>query len=470
MRRLAPVLPAHSTGMDAPRVSAATSARLAAAARARSRDAHARFAPEQHSAPAGAFPGGPVADVDAASAPGNDAAGRGWTVTTTVDGFQALEQKVKQRNGRLARVGSSLRFELSGRRTVVQLPDGRLVEAVEATVTRPPAQADGWRLLARFEAVDPQLGRDGASSSYLVRGGDHPQPVNARCDHCGTTRHRRRLYLVEDPSTGQRMQLGATCVEPFLGLSLPIADSVFDELAPDDGEGWPAPGSGGRDAYRTEDLLVAALRVSDAGRSWQRAEARTGPGSAKLARDAVDAGLEAPTERERATVAAILAWADETSADDADGEYVRNVKAALRASHPEHGRWVGDRHAGIAASAVVAYRNEQERAARAAGRDAARARVRQEWVGDLGQRLAPRQVEVVGVSAFTSSYGFREQTGYAVRLIDEDGHLLTWMTTSADGDLETGQQLALERATVKDHEEYRGDRVTRIIRAKLRPA
>lgn len=47
-------------------------------------------------------------------------------------------------------------------------------------------------------------------------GGWRPEP--GRCGHCGKFRDRNSTSLVTDPDAGDTLQVGASCMEAFLGI------------------------------------------------------------------------------------------------------------------------------------------------------------------------------------------------------------------------------------------------------------
>lgn len=413
-------------------------------------------------------------------------------ILTDQAGLARARRLIDTRNQRLERAGFEGRFTLHAIPRIAQ-HRGRLSIVQEAVITRPDLDTpDGWRVLARFDQAGPEARQEGAA--YLIRtpsedGPRPPAPANARCDHCGTTRHRKRLYLIEHPETGQTMQIGATCVEPFLGFSTPTVDSVFDDrdeqFVPEIDElaGFGEP------AYNTRDLLLAAIRETNAGRDWTSyGVARKHRGSGvestswlvKERAAAGDAEQHPATPDEQALIDDLLEWADRD--DDTDDEFAQNVKATLRGTMQDGERWVADEHAGLAAFAVVSHRREIARRTREQAREEARGKIVQEWVGKPGDRGPLGEAHLIGLSVSEGVYGPR----YIFRMRDAKGRLLTWFssspTKSRDAlfagydsiDVNDAERtgfpevpIRIDKATIKAHEEYQGDKVTIINRAEI---
>ena len=72
--------------------------------------------------------------------------------------------------------------------------------------------------------------------------GPHYQTTDGRCEHCGTLRQRKQLYVVEDRTTGKRMQVGRTCLRDALGVDSPAVVAArftwlveLDDIGDEDG-------------------------------------------------------------------------------------------------------------------------------------------------------------------------------------------------------------------------------------------
>lgn len=108
------------------------------------------------------------------------------------------------------------------------------VHGFDVTITGEPPKFADWRLLAAIDKVG-----DAAVLRYLP-GVEQDIPNNAvrpgECDHCRTRRPRSSVLLVEHEGTGERKQVGSSCLKDFLGWSTyPVfitADELRDELAP----------------------------------------------------------------------------------------------------------------------------------------------------------------------------------------------------------------------------------------------
>ena len=158
---------------------------------------------------------------------------RGASYLIPVDNVPALlrhARKVLDR-ARAAGVDCDLACRIEPRPQVLR--DGDLLQWVTVLV-RPPRHA-GWSLAARYD-IDP-VGL-AAPIPHAVPGVELPRrywtlgdPV---CEHCGTDRDRRALFLLAH-ADGRHRLVGRSCLKAFLDHPDPerIA-ALFDTLLPDD--------------------------------------------------------------------------------------------------------------------------------------------------------------------------------------------------------------------------------------------
>lgn len=84
---------------------------------------------------------------------------------------------------------------------------------------------------------------------------------------------------------------------------------------------------------------------------------------------------------------------------------------------------------------------------------------RSQYVGDIKERIT-RHVTLKNEFVFESYYGLH----IIYKFVDDDDNVLVWKTTSIIG-VEVGEQITLV-GTVKDHQEYRGEKQTVLTRCK----
>lgn len=87
---------------------------------------------------------------------------------------------------------------------------------------------------------------------------------------------------------------------------------------------------------------------------------------------------------------------------------------------------------------------------------------RSEWVGEVGGKLKDLTVDLVKKIPFDGVYGL----SYILTFVDEAGNKYNWFTSTFVG-AEVGDRVKIKSAGIKKHDEYKGEKVTVITRAKL---
>lgn len=422
------------------------------------------FGYQAHSAPA-AF----EADLDDHDLADIDAADDTAVGLFTDRKLERAHHLVELANRRLHRHGIDGEFALTSEPKIVRDERGFMVQMHEVRLERPDFAANGWRFDGSHEATE--------SCAFISRfnaSGDRRAPEGITCGHCGSNRHRTKMFTVTNEATGEQQQLGSSCLDLFLGHSPAGFSALYaDPLEKIDvDEEWAQASSAS--LHEADDVMLAAIRASDSGADYvSRTDAKWQgiPATADTVRDALERGAgadDAATDEERQLVDDVYAWAS-TIPEDAGNEYLRNLRSVFQTSDDGR-RYVNAKHVGLAASAIASFRRDREWAAQRAAKDATRARIRQEFVGKPKDKLTPRTMEVLGVTEVPGSFGYRPKPNWFIRMIDDDGHLLTWKASNPPVELmdaKPGATFQMERATVSDHEIYRDDHITRITRAKF---
>ncbi|WP_341855806.1 hypothetical protein [Brachybacterium sp. GPGPB12] len=190
------------------------------------------------------------------------------------------EHKVDLANRRLEREGFTDRFVLDREDEPVEhrVPtrqevdqDGYALGKIYAfqyskvALNRPSISHEGWQFAAALDRVpgtDEFIMRTAPGHDFE---GWRPEP--GRCDHCGKFRDRNTTYLVTHPETGQTLQVGASCMEAFLGIKprgLWTFGKGLDEFAPDD---EPAPVHE-MQVENNRELIAKALVASEMGKRY----------------------------------------------------------------------------------------------------------------------------------------------------------------------------------------------------------
>jgi hypothetical protein len=294
-------------------------------------------------------------------------------------------------------------------------------------------------------------------AGYVERG--------AVCDHCHTYRDRNETFVVVDEN-GVFIQVGRSCLGDLLGIDPERAlgqVEVVKELGEEDE--WL--GERQVDGYHLRYFLSHAVcMIRTAGwrsRSTAKLEGVAATADitwsniinqitkSKSQRTGEPLWID-PSKEDGEVADRVVAWLEGLQDRSLDTDYLINLAQIGRNG------FVTRKSSGFAASAVVAYQKEVEEAEKAATRRQQLADEGKGFVGQIDQRIA-------FVGKLVKSAGFDSQWGcqFFHRFIDEAGNTLVWKTgTELDQD-----KTYKVTATVKSHEEYRGEPQTYITRAKV---
>jgi len=387
--------------------------------------------------------------------------------------------RIEAANKRLARAGIEERFEFEVTDLVVRTlrrAGGEKVDVpyVTLTLNSPQIAYGGHTFLA---AVDRE---DGGLVTRVHPDADLAgwRPEDMTCDHCGRAIERNHTYLVQAPD-GSRVQVGSTCLQPYLGVKPaglwalgfdPLGEEGFEKDTDDlFGE---AGFTSGRSVVPTRSLLGLALAVSDKGANYRPAswEGRT---TGEDIREALWPSAKVRMERAQwlaetwalaeqyeqdGTVEAVLASVAKMSPDS---DYAANLQTYVA------GESVSQRGFNLVASAVKVYaRDAQIEAERAARPEPVAG-----FMAPVKASVKGEQVTVTKVNHRTEydDYARREVTRTQVVMADSQGHEVIWWASS-EQDLEPGQAITLTGGSVKKHDNYRGTDQTVLTRVKFQTA
>lgn len=388
------------------------------------------------------------------------------TVNLTPAEYAATKAKIDKINARAAKRGFTGRFEITGKRVEVtstnDVVPGFEVTCVmyKTTITGAAPRYNGWTFLARVDAI-------GDTFTLATAGGvEHIDREFIRprhCDHCKSNRARKTTYLVVNHD-GEIMNVGSTCIKDFLGW-----DGNFVFISQKDvEEDLFGRGHGAGEQVWTVDSVLAAAHAATRAFGWK--PSGFGWSTAQVVRLLI--GAVRPTEAEREALVEIQPFVQEAReraaiikawvlSDDFAGSstYVDNLKAAASVAE------VGPRQIGLLASAPNAYARHLETAAERAAREAAwdaekAARTRSVFLGQPGDRIEFKGT-ISAIRYLPNNFG----TTVLYTIATAEGNLVKWFASrEALGDAE-GVEVHLV-GTVKDHDEYQGQKSTIVTRCK----
>ncbi|WP_054247837.1 hypothetical protein [Rhodococcus opacus] len=341
-------------------------------------------------------------------------------------------------------------------------------QRVRLNLSAPRIGFDGWVFVARL--VEEEAGY----VTFCAPGQNldgWTRPDTPHCDYCGKLRRRAKLYVLRHSDTGEIKQVGASCITLFLGVKVAglwTLEYDLDEHLPAlGGEEWGEPATRGDRSLHKLDTIALALAFSNGGRGYisrARARDREIPATAdtiatavwglqfirnsEVRRELEDGVTEARRIRadQPELIDAVLASA---STVDAASDYGMNLRTLLA------GDYVSAKSVGIAASLVAVYARQQQL-------QAERATLVPGFVAPKGAKVTDLDATVTVSRIIDGHYGAKT----LLVLRTEENQLVKWFATGLR-DFEPGQRVRILRATVKDHETFRGQDQTVVTRAKL---
>jgi len=343
---------------------------------------------------------------------------------------------------------------------------------VDFHLSYPVISFGGWQFLG---TVDPLVDADSSDRSYtarLVPGlpddvlGDHVI-TGMDCDHCHMTRDRANVFLVKHQETGEVKQVGSTCLSLFTGVEVTglwaLQYDPREDLEDLGEDGFESYGGGGPDQFTRDEVILAALIVTNGGRDYRRAE-WDGSGTGRDVRTLLAHGWDVrtllahgwdylyqdvpehqrPTRRDYladGTVAAVVAAMAAAPGSD---RYVQQMH-----EFATHNWVIPDKLIGVVASAVTVYNRSVERAARAA------APKPEGWFGTPGESYKGVQATLRRAKYIGRGYGYHDPDRYLYTLVTtgDTPHVLVWWADELEDSWDIGDTLQMD-FKVKSHDTY----------------
>lgn len=325
------------------------------------------------------------------------------------------------------------------------------------------AKVNGWEFVATIEHNNPTNIIRAFRTEYQVP--DRFYTTAPICEHCNSKRNRKDTYLIRNTETGEFKQVGKSCLKDFTnGLSAEAVAqyvSYFDELIK--GE---APTGGHYAVYYpiTEVMQLAVEAVNLYG--YQKStspyeENYSAQQSTKqvvidmlygstYATKHIKKGFNVNREGNKEKADSVLAFVAQM--ENKLG-YVSNLKTLCSNEYCQ------PRDLGIVVSAVACYNREIEYQAKKAQQEKAKANLKNEWFGAIGDRVNVFNVECNLLTSWETGFGYK----YLYKFTTDDGLVFTWKTGNC---IENGRKLKVT-GTVKQHTEFRGQKQTELTRCKI---
>lgn len=373
-------------------------------------------------------------------------------------------KRIERANRRLERAGIEERFEATyepyseietDRETGLQVRK----DYVRLTLNRPQISYEGYTFAARIDTTESgRLVAMAAPGQEL----DGWEPESLTCEHCGTQRQRKSVYAVRGPD-GRFAVVGSSCMQAYLGVKPEgLWTLEWDDLDDLDGRSEPEGFTGGgTPVAQSNHVLATAAAVAKLQGGYQSSYADR-PTAGEVRTFLYYSGVR--TEEERRWREAIAEEVENVDVAELrseileaiegnDSDWARNIRLLMDEEY------ISDRHAGVLASAVSAV--ERMRAEKRQ-----RVEVAKGFVAPVGEKVTDTKARILKLREFTSHFGHRERTSQLVRMQTASGHIVTWFSSKVT-DFDEGDEVVIDRATVKEHEVYNGEDQTVVTRAKL---
>lgn len=358
----------------------------------------------------------------------------------------------------------------------------RKVLACFFLVMAPQIKIEGWDLVA---VVDHLGGSGTGDHDFVIRElpGNTATPTvqkwlkqfGPRCTHCGMVRSRNTTYVL---ANGDRFEVvGSSCLKDFCGID-PAVVALRAGVAK---LGEVGGVLGERYEESVADFLpwvALAVRTQCGGRyigkqeaerlSWERYNSgrhNYGESQVWTTMQEVNALQNAwamrainpeyrtavePTDEDKAQAEAVRRYV--LTLDPTQSTYNQNLVALVKSDVLLHN------HRGLVASAFSGYLREQRTLAEAKIRAS---RPSSEYVGTIGQTGLTLEAEVIFTKQIEGNYG----TSTLISFVTDKGEVGKWFASGV-WDLEKGERITI-RGSVKDHQEYRGEKQTVLTRCKI---
>lgn len=338
-----------------------------------------------------------------------------------------------------------------------------------------PVKVEGYTFIATIDHVNKSGNIVSALPGTGVELPESYRTAKPYCAHCNSQRTRRNTYVLRCDETGEFSQIGRNCLADFIGRDpkevAARAAWLSECLGIGGDSGDDFDGAYGMRDRRTIHLLdflahtAAMIRVfgwvsgamakasedmrSTASRAYENMYP---PKDAKTGRYTE---AKKVTDEDKALAQASLEWAQGLAKKSHRSDYEHNI--LVIASEP----YIEYKSNGLAASIVSSHLRAQEKL-KIAKREAVDT-ANSVYVGEVGKRINFGKVRVIMAFSGESGGFFVHRYKFAT----SDGNVLFWSASSSQG-LVQGREVML-LGTVKSHDEYQGQKSTRITRCKIEP-
>lgn len=318
----------------------------------------------------------------------------------------------------------------------------------------------GWTFLAR---IDHEAAGNIINSIPGIELNPKYRETGNVCEHCKIDRYRKASYVVRHVD-GTEKQVGSSCIKDFLGHGSPeriaaYCESLFSfvrEVSDDEYRygGHYNPVYDIIDALTTANAIIRKYGWVSATKAREIGEQST----AGMFFEYHSKGKAGEEMRREVTInesdaefaKAAVDWI--RTANDTGTDYMYNLTTICRLDIIE------EKHIALVLSLLVTYRKAFEKRVERQANNAV-----SEWIGDVKKgRITLENVKVLGMTATTSYYGAM----FVYRFLANGKDKITWFSSNEISGINAGDIVKIT-ASIKAHDQYKGERQTIITRAKI---
>ena len=367
-------------------------------------------------------------------------------VSYNVPSFKAF---VEKKNRKAVKLGCP-EVTFSVVREFVKEIEGKKYMFSEIEIHEEEIKLNGWKLIGRVEENEGSIIATGFGDMKKYRNVDI-----CYCEHCNTRRARKSVFIVENDQQEAKI-VGSTCLADFVGhkSALQYAASVawissIEEIIQD--EGWAVGGS--RDVvFNVKEILRTAYAIINRVGFTSKTKARE-QGITSTADDVLyyltsnnikEEQRIKESEINMEIIEKAIEWVGSEYSEN-DSDYMYNLNTLVNCDH------VRMRFVGILVSLIPAY----QRAVSTKEENTI-----SEFIGNVGDKKVVFDAKCYRVIVSDGYYGVSNMMLFKTA----EGNIIKYC--SANKFALEGEEVKF-MATIKAHDEYKGQKQTVITRAKL---
>lgn len=319
-----------------------------------------------------------------------------------------------------------------------------------------------WIFIGKLEQIEEGKNLISSIAGYEIP--TYYRSTEIICEHCGINRFRKYTYLVQHETSKQIKQVGKSCLKDFLGHPNPgmyanWAESLCnleEELT-----GSIPSGSGVRYFELEEYLYFVAEEIKQNGwKSRTNAMEWGGTSTADLALIEMfpPVGYKPeyqPSDESKQLVEKALNWIRNEVEIKEDNQYMYNLNLLCSLEYIKY------KNIGIVASLIATYQRAVENEIKRKLRQEQKNNIVNDYLGNIKDKITKP------VTVLLKRYCDSQYPSTLYRFITDDGYILTWFASGTNEQLEQGDK-AIITGTIKDHQEYQGNKQTVLTRCKIK--